>query len=148
DFLGSVGRLWDPAEQDPLLVEPPTWQELLSTAEAAVQQPRPRSLLICGDPRTGKSAFIELLARRFQKDGWTVIAASGTELQADQSYIGELEGRIRKLVEALHPRRKLLWYVRDLGQLATSGTHKGQSATMLDQILPAIVAGNLVVIGE
>jgi ATP-dependent Clp protease ATP-binding subunit ClpC len=148
DFLGAVGRLWDSAEQDPLLVEPPAWRELLSTAEAAVQQARPRSLLVCGDPRTGKSAFIELLARRFQQEGWTVFAASGTELQADQSYIGELEGRIRKLVEALHPRRKLLWYVRDLGQLATSGTHQGQSATMLDQILPAIVAGNLVVIGE
>ncbi|GGF24692.1 hypothetical protein GCM10011611_33430 [Aliidongia dinghuensis] len=148
DFLSTVGALWDPAEHDPLLVLPPAWQEPLAAASAAVHQPRPRSILVCGDPRTGKTAFVKLLAHQLQQDGWTVFAAGGNELMADQIYIGQLEGRIRKVIESLHARRKLAWYVQDLGQMADSGTHKGQSASILDQILPAIAASNLVIIGE
>ncbi len=148
DFFGTVGTLWDPAEKDPLLVLPDTWKEPLATAEGAMRKSRPRSVLVCGDPRVGKTAFIKLLARRFQEQGWTIFAASGNELMADQIYIGQLEGRIRKVVEALHARRKLVWYVHDLVQMAASGTHQGQSASILDQILPAISAGNLIIIGE
>ena len=148
DFFGTVGTLWDPAELNPLLVQPDTWKELLATAEGAMNKSRPRSVLVCGDPRVGKTAFIKLLARRFQDQGWTIFAASGNELMADQIYIGQLEGRIRKVVEALNARRKLIWYVHDLVQMAASGTHQGQSASILDQILPAISAGNLIIIGE
>ncbi|HVJ55720.1 MAG TPA: AAA family ATPase [Aliidongia sp.] len=147
-FLSSVGTLWDPAERDPLLVLPEAWRDALAAAETAVGQLRPRSVLVCGDPRIGKTAFIELLGSRLQQEGWTVFAASGNELMADQMYIGQLEGRIRKVVDALHARRKLIWYVRDLGQMANSGTHQGQSASILDQILPAIAAGTLIIIGE
>ncbi len=147
-FLSTVGLLWDPADHDPFLVLPATWQEALVAAEVAIRLPRPRSVLVCGDPRVGKTAFIKLLGSSLQQGGWTVFAASGNELMADQIYIGQLEGRIRKVVEALHARRKVVWYVRDLGQMADSGTHRGQSASILDQILPAIAAGSLIIIGE
>src|SRR5262249_59720920 len=36
-------------------------------------------------------------------------------------------------------------YVPDLLQLARSGTHQGQAASILDQILPAVSAGRVVV---
>lgn len=147
-YLATIGVVWDPAEQDPLLVAPAAWEEPLLGAETVIRQARPRSILVTGDPRTGKTAFLKLLGGRLQRAGWTIFAASGNELQADQVYIGELEGRIRKLVEALHARRKIVWYVGDLHQLATSGTHRGQSATILDQILPAVTAGHLIVVGE
>lgn len=148
EFLGTVGKLWDPAEQDPFLVLPDVWKEALVAAEAAMTLGRPRSVLVTGDPQVGKTTFIQLLGRRLQQLGWTIFAASGNELMADQIYIGQLEGRIRKIVGSLHARRKIVWYVRDLGQMAESGTHRGQSASMLDQILPAIAAGKLIVIGE
>jgi ATP-dependent Clp protease ATP-binding subunit ClpC len=148
EFLSSVGTLWSPADRDPLLVLPAAWQELFATAESAVRQSRPRSLLICGDPRIGKTTFIKLLGDRLQQDGWTIFAASGSELMADQIYIGQLEGRIRKVVASLHAQRKLIYYVPDFGQMANSGTHQGQSASILDQILPAIATGNLILIGE
>ncbi|HLY56545.1 MAG TPA: AAA family ATPase [Stellaceae bacterium] len=147
-FLGTVGTVWNSAEQDPLLVAPDVWRELLDAARSSISQPRPRSILVCGEPLVGKTTFIELLGHSLQADGWTVFAASGAELMADQIYIGQLEGRIRKVVEALHTRRKMLWYVPDLGQIADSGTHKGQSASILDQIMPAMTAGHLIVIGE
>src|ERR1700722_6071417 len=147
-FLNTVGALWNPADRDPLLVSPPAWRELLTAAESAIRQPRARSVLISGDPRIGKSAMVRLLGGALQEAGWTIFSASGAELMADQIYFGQLEGRIRKIVESLHSRRKLVWNVSDLGQMANSGTHKGQAASILDQILPAIVAGNLIIIGE
>jgi len=104
--------------------------------------------LVSGLPRVGKSAFIALLGAQLQAEGWTIFSAAGNELQADQVFIGQLEGRIRKLVEALHSRRKLIWHAGDLAQLANSGTHKGQSASILDQLLPAMSAGHLIVLGE
>ena len=39
----------------------------------------------------------------------------------------------------------MIWYIPDIVQVAMSGRHQGQSATMLDQIVPAIAAGRLVI---
>jgi ATP-dependent Clp protease ATP-binding subunit ClpC len=117
-FLSTVGALWDPSNRDPLLARPDSWREPLAAAESTILQPRARSVLISGDPRIGKSAFVELLGATLQSAGWTIFSESGAELMAGQMYIGQLEGRIRQVVESLHSRRKLIWYVRDLGQMA------------------------------
>ncbi|MBX3501209.1 MAG: AAA family ATPase [Alphaproteobacteria bacterium] len=148
EYLRSVGTLWEPAEQDKLLVLPQSWNVQLASALQALRQRRPRSLLVCGDPHVGKTAFISLLSAELRNDGWTVFAASGTTIMADQSYIGELEGRVRKMIEALHARRRIVWVVGDMAQMASAGMHRYQTASVLDQILPAIIAGELIVIGE
>jgi ATP-dependent Clp protease ATP-binding subunit ClpC len=143
--LTTVGRFWvDPQGVDPL-VEPDGWRAALALAEATVTQDPPRSLLVTGEPLVGKTTFLRLLAERLVKDDWSVFEAGGTDLQADQVYIGELEGRIRSVIEALANGHKLIWYIPDIVQVAMSGRHQGQSATMLDQIVPAIAAGRLIV---
>ena len=67
--------------------------------------------------------------------------ASGADLMAGQQWFGQLEGRIQRAVEELSAAKKLIWYIPDILQLARSGTHQGQAASMLDQILPAIRRG-------
>ena len=42
----------------------------------------------------------------------------------------------------------MIWHIPDIVQVAMSGRHQGQSATMLDQIVPAIATGRLVIWGE
>ena len=113
-----------------------------------MRQHPPRSLLVSGEPLVGKTSFLRLLAQRIAADGWSVFEASGADLQADQIYIGQLEGRIRQVVEELARAYRLIWYIPDIVQVAMSGRHAGQSATMLDQIIPAITAGRLVVWSE
>src|SRR5262249_55204790 len=133
-------------DEERLLVEPDSWRELLDQAQSAVLHEPPRSVLTTGEARIGKTAFLRLLCARLRQEGWTIFEAGGPELQAGQIYIGQLEGRIRQLVEELHVRKRVAWYAHDLLQLAESGTHRGQSASILDQILPAIAAGSLVLL--
>jgi ATP-dependent Clp protease ATP-binding subunit ClpC len=146
--LNAVGRFWKNQQGVEILVEPEGWRKSFALAESTLRQHPIRSLIVSGEPMVGKSSFLRLFAQRIAKDGWSVFEASGADLQADQIYIGQLEGRIRQVVEELGKGRRMIWYIPDIVQLALSGTHSGQSATMLDQIIPAITAGRLVVWAE
>ena len=146
--LQAVGRFWKDQKGVDILVAPDGWSKSFGLAESTLRQDPVRSLLVSGEPMVGKSSFLRLFAQRIAPDGWSVFEASGADLQADQIYIGQLEGRIREVVEELGKARRMIWYIPDIVQLALSGTHSGQSATMLDQIIPAITAGRLVVWAE
>ena len=113
--LNAVGRFWSTQRGVETLVEPDGWREALALAESTLRQHPPRSLLVSGEPLVGKTSFLRLLAQRLAADGWSVFEASGADLQADQVYIGQLEGRIRQVVDELakgpqadlvHPRHR------------------------------------------
>jgi len=144
-FLTSFGRFWSSPRETHVLIEPEYWQELLAETETASTEQAMRSLLVSGDHGVGKTSFLRLLATRFAKEGWQVFEAGGADLMAGQQWFGQLEGRIQRTVEELAASRKLIWYIPDMLQLALSGTHQGQAASILDQILPAISAGRLVI---
>jgi ATP-dependent Clp protease ATP-binding subunit ClpC len=144
-FLTTFGRFWGDENNADLLVEPDDWGAHLATAEATLRQEPARSLLISGERLVGKTTFLQLTACRLADAGWTVFEASGADIMAGQQWFGQLEGRIRETVDQLTVGKKVVWYIPDLLQLARSGTHQGQSASILDQILPAIVAGRLIV---
>ena len=146
--LRAVGRFWKDQKGADILVAPDGWSKSFALAESTLRQNPIRSLIVSGEPMVGKSSFLRLFAERIAADGWSVFEASGADLQADQIYIGQLEGRIRQVIEELAKGRRLIWYIPDVVQLALSGTHSGQSATMLDQIIPAITSGRLVVWAE
>jgi ATP-dependent Clp protease ATP-binding subunit ClpC len=145
-FLESFGRFW--SQSDEPLVEPDEWRELLAAAETALTQTHARSLIVRGEPKVGKSAFLQLLGDRLIKKGWTIFEAGGPELQAGQTYIGQLEERVRRLVNEITADKRTIWYVPDILQIAVSGTHQGQTASILDQVLPAVTAGRLVIVSE
>ena len=144
-FLTTFGRFWGDEKTADLLIEPDDWGAHLATAEATLRQEPARSLLVSGERLVGKTTFLQLTARRLADAGWTVFEASGADIMAGQQWFGQLEGRIRETVDQLTVGKKVVWYIPDLLQLARSGTHQGQSASILDQILPAVVAGRLVV---
>ena len=147
-FLTSFGRFWKDGKDTQTLVEPEPWREGLTAAEAIFLEAPARSLLASGEPRVGKTSFLRLLAKRLESSGWTVFEASGADLMAGQKWFGELEGRIQQALQELSVTKKVIWYVPDILQIALSGTHQGQAASILDQILPAMTAGRLVIWAE
>lgn len=143
-FLTSFGRFWR-ADAGDALAEPELWREALTECEKNVLSSHARSLMASGEPRVGKTSFLKLLARRLEPHGWSVFEASGADLMAGQQWFGQLEGRIQKAIEELNAAKRVIWYIPDILQFALSGTHQGQAASILDQILPAISAGRLIV---
>jgi ATP-dependent Clp protease ATP-binding subunit ClpC len=146
--LQSVGRYWQDDGEARIVCAPEAWSPQLGEAITALNRTPPRSLLVSGEPLVGKTSFLRLVADRLMADGWKVFEASGADLQAGQVYIGQLEGRLRQLVDEITQDGRTIWYVPDLLQLALSGTHQGQSSSILDQILPAIAEGRLIVFSE
>jgi len=145
--LRTFGRFWTFPLED-VLVEPEPWREALALAEDALTGAQPRSILVTGGPRIGKSSFLRLLGSWLAEEGWRVFDASAAELMADQKYFGQLEGRIRLTVAELDAGKKVAWCVGDLQQLARSGAHESQAAGILDQIGPAIASGRLLILAE
>lgn len=145
-FLEGFGRFW--SRSDDLLIEPEEWRDLLGAAEGALTRSPARSLIVRGEPKVGKSAFLRLLGDRLIAKGWTIFEAGGPELQAGQSYIGQLEERVRRMAAEIGADKRAIWYVPDILQIAVSGTHHGQTASILDQVLPAVSAGRLLIMTE
>ena len=148
EYLQTFGRFVEEDADRPLLVEHDGIRDLLTRGEVCILQQQPRSLLVVGEPRSGKTSFVTLLAMRAKANGWTLFEAGGAHLQAGQTYIGQLEERLRRLPIELAADKRVLWHAPDFLQLATSGMHQGQSASILDQVLPAIAAGRLVLLSE
>jgi ATP-dependent Clp protease ATP-binding subunit ClpC len=148
EYLQSFGRFVEDDAERPLLVEHDAIRDLLARGDVCVLHQPPRSLLVVGEPRSGKTSFVTLLAMRAKANGWTLFEAGGVHLQAGQTYIGQLEERLRRLPIELAADKRVLWHAPDFLQLATSGMHQGQTASILDQVLPAIAAGRLVLLSE
>jgi ATP-dependent Clp protease ATP-binding subunit ClpC len=148
EYLQTFGRFVEDDVERPLLVEHDAIRDLLTRGDVCIQQEPARSLLVVGEPRSGKTSFVTLLAMRAQANGWTLFEAGGAHLQAGQTYIGQLEERLRRLPIELAADKRVLWHAPDFLQLATSGMHQGQSASILDQLLPAIATGRLVLLSE
>jgi ATP-dependent Clp protease ATP-binding subunit ClpC len=146
DYLGTIGRFWT-ADEDALLIEHALITESILRCEAALTATPPRSVLLVGDARTGKTSVARCAARKLAQRGFSVFEASAADLMAGQVYIGELEGRVRRVVDELSIGKRVVWFVPSLLQL-TSGAHRGQNATILDQILPALISGRLVLMSE
>ncbi|MBO7942968.1 hypothetical protein JTP77_044735, partial [Streptomyces sp. S9] len=93
------------------------------------------------------SVLIDLLCQRLQAQGWLVFEASAAEILSGQSYIGELEERVREMLSVLH-RDKALWRAPEFFELLSKGAYKQDPTGVLDLVLPAIERGQLRVIGE
>ncbi|QWP74759.1 AAA family ATPase [Lysobacter sp. K5869] len=144
--LGAFGRV-NPAPKTAAPILHDALREQLDRLQESLGGKDSASLLVSGEHGVGKSVLIDLLCQRLQAQGWLVFEASGAEILSGQSYIGELEERVREMLSVLN-RDKALWRAPEFFELLSKGAYKQDPTGVLDLVLPAIERGQLRVIGE
>jgi ATP-dependent Clp protease ATP-binding subunit ClpC len=148
EFFRSFGRIWEPtAAAAPVLTSVGTRSAVLAALEAALQGSSPRSVLLVGEHGVGKSAVLREALRRLHEDGWLVFEAGAAEVNAGQSFVGQLEGRVREIVEHAAGRR-VLWVLPAFEEALWAGQHSRNPHGLLDALLPFVEARQLVIVGE
>lgn len=147
-LLGSVGRVWDRDDTQRAALTTPRLEQLLASALDALSRDPPASLLVTGEAGVGKTAFVHALGARLVERGWTVFEATAADVLAGQTFIGELEERMRQLLRNLDPARRVVWYAPAFHELLYAGRHRYSPVGLLDLILPAVEGGHLCVVGE
>jgi ATP-dependent Clp protease ATP-binding subunit ClpC len=147
--LGGVGRLWTPLDADAAsrIIDHPELDLQVAKVYDMLQATPAASVLVCGDHGTGKTVLVDRLFARLHADGWLLFEASAAEVLAGQSYIGELEERIRELLATLD-RERALWRVQDFYDLLHKGGHSQDPSGILDLVIPALERRQLRMIGE
>src|SRR6185503_11835179 len=92
-YLQTFGRFVVPDTE--LLIAHEGIREQLATAEATALGVPHRSVLVAGEPRSGKTSFLMLLAGRAAARGWTLFEVGSADLMAGQQYIGQIEERVQ-----------------------------------------------------
>lgn len=146
-FLREIGQVRSDAKKTDTLIQ---YAPQLAAASqiAELIEGQSRSVLIVGEEGVGKTVILDLAAEQLRASGWTIFEAGAVELMADQMYIGQLEGRIQKLLESISGKRRVLWIIPRFNDLLLAGQHRKSDTGILDVLLPHIDSGNIKVAGE
>jgi ATP-dependent Clp protease ATP-binding subunit ClpC len=146
-FLREIGTVRGDAKRTESLIQ---YEPQLDAASQITDliEAQSRSVLVVGEEGVGKTVILDLAAEQLRARGWTIFQAGAMELMADQMYIGQLEGRIQKLLEAISGKRRVLWLIPRFNDLVLAGQHRRSETGVLDMILPHIDSGNITVAGE
>jgi ATP-dependent Clp protease ATP-binding subunit ClpC len=148
-WLSSVGKVWTKDQRpdfEPLLLD--EFSPSLSKIEGALTGQRRRSVILVGDAGVGKTAMIHLMIDRLLENGWIVFQAGYNDLVAGQTFVGQFEDRLQKLMAQLYGSGKILWYVPDFSPLSSAGRHVHNPTGALDTLLPLIETGKILIISE
>jgi ATP-dependent Clp protease ATP-binding subunit ClpC len=146
--LERVGRLHrhDPFGTPLIVID--TWRDAVADAAKALTGEDPCGIVIVGESGAGKTSFFRAVADQVREAGWHVFEASATDVMAGQTFMGELEARIRELFDNLDSQRRVVWCVPNVHELVFAGQHRQSPVGVLDMILPAVEAGRLRLVGE
>ena len=146
DFLAQFARVWvRPYDHPPALLAGRRRELVELIVEALSQKPR-RSVLLVGEHGVGKTAVARAALERLD-EMFVVFEAGAPQAIAGAVYIGELETRIKQIVDELE-NRQVVWVFPSLEEAVYSGQHAQSPFGMLDALLPHVQAGGLTLVAE
>ena len=109
---------------------------------------------LVGKAGVGKTAVVEGLAQRIAKGDVPpalkdarILGLDHVSMLAGTSFRGQYEERLRRLVQALQADRNLILFVDELHNLIGQGTAMGAAMDAANMLKPALVRGDIRVIG-
>ena len=108
-----------------------------------------------GDPGVGKTAITEGLARRsstgmspFPQGDFGIWSLDMGSLLAGTRYRGDFEERIKKILEDLNNRDKVILFIDEIHTVIGAGATSGGSMDASNLLKPALMSGKLRCIGS
>jgi len=139
-FLESVGTLGGVAPPDPL-VEHRELVEKRALILAALTASPPRPVILVGEPGSGRRTLAAAVWLELRARGWQWFRAGHLDLVAGQSFVGQIEQRVRTLVAELGRSKRMVWFAPEFHGFLFAGRHSGSPVGLLDLVLPAITEG-------
>src|SRR5690606_36911215 len=96
-LLNSIGTVWEYVDTSGI-VRDATLGRRVAELDRLLRGDPPRSIVLVGPIRVGKTTALRVLAERLLEERWTLFEAGAVELLAGQSYIGEIEQRMQSLL--------------------------------------------------
>jgi ATP-dependent Clp protease ATP-binding subunit ClpC len=144
--LLNVGRIWERPYDEPPALLAGRRRELVEIVVAALEQSPPRSVLLVGEHGVGKTALTRAALERIDEDA-IVFETTAAQINAGAVYIGELEGRVKTLVESVAGQH-VVWVVPELQETLFAGQHSRSPHGLLDALLPHIESGAIALVAE
>jgi ATP-dependent Clp protease ATP-binding subunit ClpC len=127
--------------------------EISRVVDILLRQGKNNAALV-GTAGVGKTAIVEGLAQRIAsgdvppalKDA-RVLGLDHVSMLAGTSFRGQYEERLRRLIQALQADRNLILFVDELHNLIGQGTAMGVAMDAANMLKPALVRGDIRVIG-
>ena len=127
--------------------------EIARVIDILLRQGKNNAALV-GKAGVGKTAVVEGLAQRIAKGDVPpalkdarILGLDHVSMLAGTSFRGQYEERLRRLVQALQADRNLILFVDGLHNLIGQGTAMGAAMDAANMLKPALVRGDLRVIG-
>ena len=111
--LQSIGRIWEdlPEIHSEVIIENDDLQINVTNLESSLKKIPRRSILLVGESGVGKTTILKVLGKKLADEGWVIFEAGAQDLMAGQTYYGELEQQLKRLIMHICGSKKVLWVV-------------------------------------
>jgi ATP-dependent Clp protease ATP-binding subunit ClpC len=127
------------------------FEEQIETVLGVLEGPAPRAVVLVGESGSGKTALVQELVHRLRdhpdRPGF-VLRMTPQDFLVNTRYIGEWETRVRNIVNAVKPPKRIVIYIPSIEELAWMGTWSKSDANVANAMAPFIERGDLVILGE
>jgi ATP-dependent Clp protease ATP-binding subunit ClpC len=145
ELLGGVGRVWKRPFDDPPAHLVGRRSDVVEQVLAALTGVPRSSVLLVGEHGSGKTAVIRAALERIADS--VVFEATASQVLAGAVFVGELDGRVKDLTQAISGRN-MIWVLPELQEALFAGQHHRSPHGLLDALLPHVEAGTVTIVAE